>query len=198
MWSSSLEKNDTLLGNDKKTRLTLRWNMAEPVVADTKTSVNAAIAPAEAKETTSNTVELDTENYGAPPENSGIATYKKRKQSLSFTEPQAWEDEYGNWFYNFAGAMKLAWLLGRTLPNIDQLIAAINVNPDNFRQSVVYRVEVEGEFYELDRFSFFWSSSENGSIRAYFARLQQGVSSAGRNWCTRRHGLSVRFIVDKR
>lgn len=34
-------------------------------------------------------IELDRENYGAPPENSGI---KVNIENASFTEPQAWED----------------------------------------------------------------------------------------------------------
>ena len=47
------------------------------------------------KEKDPNIVELDSENYGAPPENSGIAAYKKGVKSpdASYTEPQAWEDE---------------------------------------------------------------------------------------------------------
>lgn len=51
--------------------------------------------------------------------------------------------------------MQLAKVLGRTLPNIDQLVAAINANPDNFRQGAAY---CNGVFSE---FSDFWSSSES-------------------------------------
>lgn len=51
--------------------------MAEGVV-NTQGAVNAAIeAKPEAKEKDPNIVELDSENYGAPPENSGIDAYKK-------------------------------------------------------------------------------------------------------------------------
>ena len=48
----------------------------------------------ESKEKSSRYVELDTENYGAPPENSDITTYKHGIQSpnISPDEPQAWED----------------------------------------------------------------------------------------------------------
>lgn len=186
---------------DEKTGLALPRNMAEPV-ANTRTSVNAAIEqkPAEANETISNTVELDTENYGAPPENSGIAAYKKGKKSpnASFTEPQAWEDEHGNWFYNFAGALRLAKALGRTLPNIDQLVAAINANPDNFHQSAGYRGGDDGEFYERGKFSNFWSLSEDGSDGALYACLKKEDFSAFRNRFYRHLGLSVRFIADKK
>lgn len=47
-------------------------------------------AEPEAKEKDPNVVELDTENYGAPPENSGI---KVSTKDASLTEPQAWVDE---------------------------------------------------------------------------------------------------------
>ncbi len=174
--------------------------MAEGVV-NTQTNVNATIeAKPETKEADPNIVELDTENYGAPPENSGIAAYKKGKKSpnASFTEPQAWEDEYGNWFYNFAGALQLAKALGRTLPNIDQLVAAINANPDNFRQSAGCRLGSDGKGYGRGKFSNFWSSSEDGSDFARCAYLGQGASSAGGPWNGRHHGFSVRFIVDKK
>lgn len=52
-------------------------------------------AKPEAKENNPNIVELDNENYGAPPENSDIAAYKYGMQSpeASDIEPQAWEDE---------------------------------------------------------------------------------------------------------
>lgn len=64
--------------------------MAEGV-ANTQNAVNSTIeAKPEAKEKDSNIVELDTENYGAPPENSGIKVNVKK---ASLTEPQAWEDE---------------------------------------------------------------------------------------------------------
>ncbi len=62
----------------------------------TQDAINATIeAKPEAKEKDPNIVELDNENYGAPPENSGIAAYKKGMKSpnASYTEPQAWEDE---------------------------------------------------------------------------------------------------------
>lgn len=145
-------------------------------------------------------IELDSENYGAPSENSGIAAYKKGMKSpnLSYTEPQAWEDEKWNWFYNFAGAIQLAKALGRTLPNIDQLIAAINANPDSFRQSAGYRSGLFGKFFGRGKFSNFWSSSEYGSNGAHYAYLKQGASSASRDWDDRHDGLSVRFIVDKK
>lgn len=61
-----------------------------------QSAINATIeAKPEAKEKDPNIVELDSENYGAPPENSGIAAYKKGMKSpnASYTEPQAWEDE---------------------------------------------------------------------------------------------------------
>lgn len=69
--------------------------MAKPL-ANTQNAVNATIgAKPEAKEKAPNIVELDTENYGAPQENSGIAVYKHgvKSPNASFTEPQAWEDE---------------------------------------------------------------------------------------------------------
>ena len=63
--------------------------MAEPV-ANTQNAVNATIeAKPEAKEKDPDIVELDSENYGAPPENSGI---KVNVKNASYTEPQAWED----------------------------------------------------------------------------------------------------------
>ena len=185
---------------DEKTGLALPRNIAEPV-ANTQSTVNATIeAKPETKEKDPNIVELDTENYGAPPENSGIAVYKNGMKSpnASLTEPQAWEDEKWSWFYNFAGAIQLAKSLGRTLPNIDQLVAAINANPDNFRQNVGYRFGGYGKFYGRGEFSDFWSSSEDGSNYAHYAYLEQGASSAGRNWDYRHRGLSVRFIVDKK
>lgn len=161
-----------------------------------QSAINATIeAKPEAKEKDPNIVELDSENYGAPPENSGI---KVNVKNASYTEPQAWEDEKWNWFYNFAGAIQLAKALGRTLPSIDQLIAAINANPDSFRQSAGYRNGYDGKFYERGEFSDFWSSSEDGSDLAHYAYLEQGASSAGRGWNDRHGGLSVRFIVDKK
>jgi hypothetical protein len=64
--------------------------MAEGVV-NTRAAVNATIeAKPETKEADPNIVELDTENYGAPPKNSGI---KVNVKNASLTEPQAWEDE---------------------------------------------------------------------------------------------------------
>ena len=121
------------------------------------------------KEIVSDVVELDSENYGAPSENSGIEVNAK---NASLTEPQAWEDEHGNWFYNFAGALQLAKALGRTLPNIYQLIASIDANPDNFRQYAGYRLS-DGRFTCMNKFSDFWSLSEHGSDAAYFACLEQ-------------------------
>ena len=180
---------------DEKTGLALPRNMAEPV-ANTQNAVNATIeAKPEAKEKDPDIVELDSENYGAPPENSGI---KVNVKNASYTEPQAWEDEKWNWFYNFAGAIQLAKTLGRTLPNIDQLVAAINANPDNFRQSAGYRRGNDCEFYGRGKFSLFWSSSGYGSDSARYAYLKQGASSADGDWFHRRGGLSVRFIVDKK
>lgn len=184
---------------DEKAGLALPWKMAKKVV-NTQAAVNATIeVKPEAKEANPDIVELDSENYGAPPENSGIAAYKKWMGSpaASFTEPQAWEDGYGNWFYNFAGALQLAKSLGRTLPNINQLVAAINANPDNFRQSVGSR-RGDGNFWDRGLFSNFWSSSGLGSNDAHYACLQQGASSADRQTKYSCVGFSVRFIVDKK
>ena len=49
----------------------------------------------EGKEIAPEIVELDSENYGAPPENSGIAAYKNGTELpyTSGTEPQAFEDD---------------------------------------------------------------------------------------------------------
>ena len=91
----------------------LRIKSLKPL-QDTQNAVNATLErKPEAKEKDPNIVELDSENYGAPPENSGIYAYRHGMQSpeSSFTKPQAWEDEYGNWFYNFAGAIQLAKVL---------------------------------------------------------------------------------------
>jgi hypothetical protein len=173
--------------------------MAEEL-ANTQAAVSATIeAKPETKEVDPNIVELDTENYGAPPKNSGIAAYKKGMQSpdASDIEPQAWEDEHGNWFYNFAGALQLAKALGRILPNIDQLVATINANPDSFRQNAGQRDGHDGKFGGDGRFSNFWSSSEDGSNRARDAYLDEDASSAVALRSYRNHGFSVRFIVDK-
>ena len=138
-------------------------------------------------------IELDCENYGAPPENSGI---KVNIENASFTEPQAWEDAEWNWFYNFAGAIQLAKVLGRILPSIEQLIVSINTTPDNFHQNVGYRYGNDGKFYGRGKFSFFWSSSEFGYYGAYSAYLDPGTFSS-KDWGSRRDGMSVRFIMNK-
>lgn len=121
-----------------------------------------------------------------------------KSPKASYTKPQAWEDEHGNWFYNFAGAIQLAKALGRTLPNPDQLIAAINANPDNFRQSIGFRSGFADGFYERGEFSSFWSSLADGTNGAYYAYLLEGASYAGGSCHYCHDGLSVRFIVDKK
>ena len=146
------------------------------------------------KEVVSNIVQMDTENYGAPPENSGIEINAKKASNI---QPQAWEDKHGNWFYNFAGAIMLAQVLKRTLPSEDQLVVAINANPDNFRQYAGSRYS-NGKFYQHGQFSDFWSSSEKSRLHAYCVSLGQGHSSAGRSWTNRRDGLSIRFIASKK
>ena len=164
---------------DRNTGLALPRNMAG-LVANRQSTVNATIeAKPETKEKDPNIVKLDMENYGAPPENSGIAINPK---NASKTEAQAWEDKYGNWFYNFPGALKLAQLLGRTLPDINQLTAAINANPDNFRQNAGYRRGFIDEFIELGHTSLFWSSSVHSSGNIYNQRLRRGESIADGLW----------------
>ena len=138
-------------------------------------------------------IELDRENYGAPPENSGI---KVNIENASFTEPQAWEDAEWNWFYNFAGAIQLAKVLGRILLSIEQLIVSINTTPDKFHQNAGYRYGNDGKFYGCGKFSFFWSSSEFGYYGAYSAYLDFGTFSS-KDWGSRCDGISVRFIVNK-
>ncbi len=186
---------------DKKTGFLLLRNMAEPVV-NKQNAVNSTIeAKPRSKKKYKNIVELDTENYGAPPANSGIVAcnfFYGSRLKTSLTEPQAWEDAYWNWFYNFAGAIQLAKTLGRTLPNIDQLIATINKKPRNFRQSAGHRDGYDGEFDPPGQFSIIWSSSEEGSDAALCASLKHWGSSAGRLRLGRRDGLSVRLIVDKK
>lgn len=166
-------------------------------LANTQGAVNATIeAKPEAREVSPNVVELDSENYGAPPENSGIAAYKNGMKSpkASYTEPQAWEDEHGNWFYNFAGAIQLAKALGRTLPNIDQLVAAINANPDNFRQSAGYRRGGDGGFIECGEFSGFWALSDvSEEDSVHIGYLTSRKSTASRLVFGRQYGFPVRF-----
>jgi len=116
----------------------------------------------------------------------------------SYTEPQAWEDEYGNWFYNFPGALQLAKALGRTLPDLNQLRMAIDTNPDNFRQNAGSRHDVGGKISGRGRFSDFWSSDDVDSDRAYNVYLGSGMTSSDWNKTHRLAGLSVRFIVDKK
>lgn len=161
-------------------------------------------AETEVKEVVSNVVELDSENYGAPPENSGIAAYKKGMDSpiSSISEPQAWEDDHGNWFYNFAGALQLGKFLWRTLPNFDQFVATIKANPDNFSKSTGTRNWENGSFYGYDKLADFWTSVEDGANDAYFASFSldnyNRIDVGGRGERDRNDGLFVRFIVDKK
>ncbi len=153
------------------------------------------VEPVIAKETTSSTVELDSENYGAPPENSGIEI---NAEKASNTQPQAWEDEHGNWFYNFAGALRLAEVLRRTLPSIDQLFTAVNANPGAFGQYAGYRNGNDGKHYEREQFSRFWSASDLGARHAQYVCLKNHTSSAKKYKSRQSYGYSVRFIVDKK
>lgn len=155
--------------------------------------------PPEIPETVPKPVEMDTKNYGAPPENSGIAAYTHGMTSpkASLTEPQAWQDEFGNWFYNFAGAIQLEKVLGRTLPSISQLLASIKANPDKFRKRAGFRSVLDSRFHEGGEISLLWSSSDDGK-GAYYAYLKKGYHSAYEEWIPRNFGLAVRFIVDKK
>ena len=154
----------------------------------------------EVKEILSNMVKLDKENYGAPPENSGIIV---RNKVYSTFEPCAWKDSSWNWFYNFAGAIKLAKVLERTLPSIDQLMIAMHTNPDNFRQNAGYlHNQSIGKICEQNEASYFWSSTDFWSKKpahtyvAHYAFLNQGDSSGKFMVWTVTHGCSVRFIED--
>ncbi len=133
---------------------------------------------------------LDRENYGAPPKNCGI---KINETCFSVYEPQAWSDDAWNWFYNFNAALQLEKALWRKLPHIQELVSAINNNPDNFRQNAGYRIGNDGEFFERGKFSTFWSSSISILGGAYCAYLKNN-SEVGKSWSFKNRGLSIRFI----
>jgi hypothetical protein len=88
-----------------------------------------------------------------------------KSPDASFTEPQAWEDEHGNWFYNWPGAKQLEKFLGRILPSDDQLITAANANPDNFSKYTRTREWDNGKI--CGSISGFWSSNAAFGDYAY-------------------------------
>lgn len=192
-------------------RLCTNARSKNSVVSNTEASVQGAVNAIitseshvqEIKEKDPNIVELDGENYGAPPENMGISIHEywksKNLPNASSIEPQAWENQYGNWFYNWHGAMRLAQVLGRTLPTISQLFSAIRSQPDSFRKNAGYRNQsIISQFKKHDECSYFWSSSKNAEESAKYAYLDQKTHLPGRFYANYRRWFSIRFIVDKK
>ncbi len=141
-----------------------------------------------------NSIMLDIQNFGPPPKDSGI---KVNEVCFSVYEPQAWVDDFWNWFYNFSAALRLEKILWRRLPNIQELIKMIHDNPDNFRQNAGYRIGNDGEFFERGHFSTFWSGSTAIFGGAYCAYLKNESVVAGKSWSLKNRGLSLRFIIDQ-
>lgn len=138
---------------------------------------------------------LDTENYGSPPRNSGI---RINETCFSVYEPQAWSDDLWNWFYNFSAALQLEKILWRNLPTIQELLSAMNNNPDNFRQNAGYRIGNDGEFFERGDFSTFWSSTRGIFGWVYCSYLKASSDIAYSSLSFRHRWLSLRFILEEK
>lgn len=154
-----------------------KWRVTTPQAKQPVVN-NTIKTKQEVREMVLGVVELDVANHGAPPENSGIAVYRYgMKLPYSYcVKPLAREDKNWNWLYNYYGALRLADVLGRTLPNIEQLGAAINANPKSFCQS-------KDQYFSILSPDRAVASLERGSMvvcKVYW-------------WSNR---ISVRFLVD--
>lgn len=187
-------------------RLQTNWvqSWAKAIVQTIQTDVSDTIIVKQEAIKKSEIAGLDAENYGAPPENSGIAAYKNgtKLPYTSRTEPQAFEDDKWYWCYNHPGAVQLAKILGRTLPDTNQLVIAIDANPDNFRQNgSLYQGAhifwVKTSFCSKNS-SIFLSSSEELWGDPYSVSLDNDSLSARIVFSTHRSTWSIRFIVDKK
>ena len=86
-------------------------------------------------ETNTTIVQLDTENYGKPPKWSGIKIIPWG-DGLDPVIPQAckvWIRGQEQYVYNLPGALALSRYVGRQLPTIEELDAAMKRDPDNFK-----------------------------------------------------------------
>lgn len=175
---------------DKLQKIQKRLQLwTKTIIQTTQADVTSVMdVKTESKEIVPEIVELDSENYGAPPKNSGIIAYRhgvKRPDNKSDKVPHAYEDENWDWTYNYPGALQLARILGRTLPNIQQLMMSINAKPNRFRQ-----------YENISAWPFVSSSTGIGCIEHAFLARWTFFAELIHTPCFLQ--WYVRFIVDKR
>ncbi len=178
---------------DKLQKIQKRLQLwTKTIIQTTQADVTSVMdVKTESKEIAPEIVELDSENYGAPPENSGIMVYRygmefgKWRGDPQAEEPRAYEDQNWNWFYNRAGAVQLANMIGRTLPDGSQLRRSINADPSRFRPDINTRSDVfMSSWYSEGRTEGVYLKA--WTVCAIYAPFLDCVPQ------------SVRFIIDKK
>lgn len=140
----------------------------------------------------SNVIQLDSENYGLPPENSGISQLQ-RWTPFSREIPQFVVGESGNVLYNFAGAQQLAEVLWKKLPTHQEIEAVMNMNPEKYDTfSGCYGVD--GTFHFQDEITYLWSSEVIGHHAGWYTHLKREGSYMASDIGSRQVGMSVRFV----
>lgn len=131
------------------------WSTGGSWVNEVQDLVNSTVA--ERLKPLNWVVELDSENYGAPLENSGITVWDHcNMPAKSSDDPVAIRDVNGFYHYNPAAAIRLQSILWRRLPSCKEFVAAFKNSRDKFDQ-------YHGFFYKWGHqgssIASYWNSS---------------------------------------
>jgi len=206
-WYDTEEAQNALAGLPKDDRELLHMihrEEAETINNAKKAAIDAILGIKTSESSENAEIHLDEEDYGRPPENSGIEIVTDRRP-FSKTEPQCAPDpDYpGEWKYNYPWMIQLAEKLGRKLPTEQQLLTYINAIPGNAVEKAQvmapngeifpgYRGANNGESYGRGYVAYWWVASSDSSARCVC--LRRGNQDAVLHSRDRWNGFSVRFL----